>query len=159
MSSLREQFDVEADAIPALGDIDAALAHVARERRTWRRVGLAALAAAAAVVLLVLGVRPLLSNHDPAVGPTTTVSPTPTASSPPVVRRRPEGLRVAIRCRSCCLAPAANFPSGEPGAGEGAADHRGHHRRYRDADLHRVSHRAAVSNRDRHCQLLLVAAA
>ena len=88
MSSLREQFDVEADAISALGDIDAALAHVARKRRTWLRAGLATFAAAAALALLALGVRPLLSNHDPAVGPTTTQTPsaptlTPTPTVPP----------------------------------------------------------------------------
>jgi len=83
MSPLREQFDIEADAIPALGDIDAALAQVAKEHRTWRRVGLAAVAAVAAVALLV-GVRPLLGSHNPAVGPTTTVTPTPTATASPL---------------------------------------------------------------------------
>ena len=38
MSSLREQFNAEAHAVPALGDIDAALAQVAKERRRLRRV-------------------------------------------------------------------------------------------------------------------------
>ena len=97
MSALREQFDLEADAIPALGDIDAALAQVAKEHRTWRRVGVAALATAAAVALLALGVRPLLSNHDPAVGPATTSTPSPSAPTPtPVITRQSFALAASL---------------------------------------------------------------
>jgi hypothetical protein len=70
-SSLREQFDVEANGVPALGDIDAALAQVAMERRRWRLGGLAAVAAIAAVALVVWasGVTTRTSDSRPVTSP------------------------------------------------------------------------------------------
>jgi len=86
MSSLREQFNAEAHAVPALGDIDAALAQVAKERRRLRRVGTAAVAAVVLIGWLVT--RPEVGATPP---PASTFTPTPTASPAFIpVSRAPE---------------------------------------------------------------------
>ena len=52
MTTLREAFEREAQGIPALGDIDAAIGTVEREHRRWRWAGVS-VAAAAAIALVV----------------------------------------------------------------------------------------------------------
>ena len=80
MSSLREKFDVEAHAVPALGDVEVALAQVARERRRLRRVGLAAVAAVAAAAAMILGGSGLVTRTSDR-HPATTSSVAPSSAS------------------------------------------------------------------------------
>jgi hypothetical protein len=101
-TSLREQFDIDAQPIPALGDIDAALAQVATERRRARRLALASVAAAAAVVVVVSGVatrrgetRPVAPTVAPAVSASPSESATPSASPSPSTVGPPVEITVA----------------------------------------------------------------
>ena len=79
MASLREAFDSEAQGVPALGDIDAAIRQVDAGHRRWRLAGMA-LAAAAVVTAVVWGSALATHRADSPPANRPSISPSPSAT-------------------------------------------------------------------------------